>query len=80
MEDFDSAQLAAGYFARAVEESVFAQDVEETFLSSVVVAEVVSTVHESTSQHHSLEYFSVVYYPNSTSTLNRRLWQSTFAS
>jgi hypothetical protein len=55
--------------AQAVEDSVFAQDVEEIFLSPVAV--VFSTLHESISRHHFPEYFSVVYYPNSTSTWKR---------
>jgi hypothetical protein len=60
------------YLAQVAENSVFAQDVEEIFLSSVaVVLVVVSTLHESTSQHRFPEYFSVVYYPNSTSTWKR---------
>jgi hypothetical protein len=56
------------YFAHVAEDSVFVQDVEEIFLSLVAVQVVVSTLHESISQHRFPEYFSVVYYPNSTST------------
>ena len=61
------------YLAQAAEDSVFAQDVEVIFLSPVVVVMVVvvSTLHESISQHRFPEYFSVVYYPNSTSTWKR---------
>jgi|SRR5271170_1507635 len=62
VEDLDSAQ--------AVEDSAFSQDAEGIFLSPVAVLVVVliSTLHESISQHHFLEYFSFVYSPNSRST------------
>jgi hypothetical protein len=63
------------YFAQAADDSVFAQYVEEIFLSSVVVVMVVvvSTLHESISQHRFPEYFFVVYYPNYLCLDSRRV-------